>query len=212
MMFKIVDGKLDSKSQILSVKQFAKDLSQHLENKEYSKVLIFAVNGNFYLSVLLQQPLRAIELQVLLRKPTNMSILNPKDPAQIAQFHNRCKACLEDIQALATHGNIKKVTVRYYDFDSLLHFMVVDNELIHYGLLLPNQKNSGTDVLPSRVETDNYKEGRVAISQLTQFFNSIFASCSESCLALSSDVTNPQVTPAESGARAAGTPKRRTRP
>jgi len=155
MMLKIIDGKLESRSQIGIVKQFAKDLSQRLDSNEHSTVLVFAVTGDYYKTVLLQMPLRARFVKILLRKPAASSIVNPAEQAQIPTFHSHCKANLVDFTALPQHGHIQNVEVRYYDFDSLLHFMVVDSSLVHYGLLMPNKKHTGTDVMPSRIEADN---------------------------------------------------------
>ncbi len=173
MMFRVIDSKLNAKTPIVYIKRFSGDLSTIIDtNKKYSTIRIFALNGDYYRSFINQSGIRVSEVQWLLRKPTETAFLNPE--SNLVKYQEMCRGCLHDIEQMGNRENIGKSTARHYDFDSFMHFMVIDDVLVHYGMLKPKKEFPGSDVLPSRVEHDTFSEGRTAISQFREMFDCIY--------------------------------------
>lgn len=178
-IFLFIEKKLNYKNELETIFNFHADLPTFLKQKKYKEIKIYALNGHFYNRLLKDNNIEAAKLKVLLRKPDKKSILYPKEESNKKVFHSMMKNELLNFKTLSDEELVKNLEIKYYNSDSLLHFMVVDNKWMHFGLLEPIDGMPGSKVLESHFINNKYETGRKMIENFNSEFDTINEEYSE---------------------------------
>ena len=125
-------------------KKIVRDLVTLLEKeKQYDHVYILAVNGYQYYNAFKDSGVKVKEMNLLLRKTEDIaSICLPKYDTDKKMLAESSQNIIRDFNALQENGRIETLNISFYDFDTTMHFMVLDNKHLFFGLLIPKKKIS----------------------------------------------------------------------
>lgn len=160
--------------QLSLVKKFSSDIVTLLDKPKYQEINIFAGNSYRYYHAIMESGIKINKLTLLVRSYDDLSTvafpINHEDKVRVAQSSD---AVIRDWQNLKVSGFIKELEIKYYSFDSVLHFMIINNECLHFGLLKPIDEFPGTQLNSSYIVHDNTDTGKEMLKGFILEFNSI---------------------------------------
>lgn len=185
LVFRYIDKNINiqRQSDITSVTKFTPEIVGLLATKKINKLCILAHTGDYYYRAILESEPQIDELHLLLRNFDNPAKVGfPTEVSVRKRYKKNWEEPLKSWTRLKDKGFIKKIIIHRYDFDSFLHFMLIDDSLAHFGLLKPLKNYPGSEVLKSFKVSNESMSGKDLIANFANEFNSIFENFSEECL------------------------------
>ncbi len=176
-IFRYIDKNIASsnRNEITQINKFTVDLISILNKPKYNEVKIFANSSFKYFQAINESQIEIENVIVMVRNHNNScNIQFPSDENSQKDFVHNLNQLIEDWKTLQKNGRIKNLEIRFYSFDSILHFMIIDNEILHFGLLKPIKKFPGSELNGSVVVNSNSKNGRELISSFSVEFDAIY--------------------------------------
>lgn len=149
--------------------RIVKDLETLLEEKDcYDEIRILAVTGYQYFKAFEESGVKVKNLNLLLRKSNTLETIDlPQNPDAKIEFANSSNKMVREWKKLESNGQIKNLTISFYDFDTTMHFMLLENKKLFWGLLYPKKEYPGTDVLTSYIINNKSDLGEKMISDFS---------------------------------------------
>lgn len=139
------------------------DLVSIVKKKHFSEVKILAVNGYHYHRAIKEGNCKIDKLTLLLRAPNLETIAFPTEKDHKKELIESTRQLVERWKELQINGLVSELQILFYDFDTTLHFMILDEETLFWGLLYPISKFPGSEVLPVYTVKDFSNEGKKMI-------------------------------------------------
>lgn len=146
--------------------KIVKDLVTLLEMKDsYEEINILAVTGFQYIRAIKESGVNVKKLKILLRKSDRIETIDlPQTTDSKTEFMNNSNRLISEWKELQHNGQVSNLEISYYDFDTTIHFMILDNKYLFWGLLYPQKNFPGTDVLSSYIINNKSELGEKMIS------------------------------------------------
>lgn len=146
--------------------RIVKDLETLLEEKHsYDEINILAVTGYQYFKAFEESGVKVKKLRLLLRKNENIETIDlPQNANDKVEFVDSSNKMVKEWKKLQRNGKITDLDISFYDFDTTIHFMLLDNKQLFWGLLYPKKNYPGTDVLTSYIINSKSELGEKMIS------------------------------------------------
>ena len=77
-------------------------------------------------------------------------------------------------EKLQESEQIKELEISYYDFDTNVHFMIIDNRQLFWGFLYPKKEYPGSEVLASYIINSKSDEGENMLTDFDKQWNHIY--------------------------------------
>jgi len=156
-------------------------LIDYLRNRDIEECKVFALGGIRYYSHLESSGAKVGRLRVLLRNPMEMQGAPYLcDAESIYAFRREVDTTIANLMRMQSDGDVKELNIGQYSYDPLLHFMIVDDRLLHFGYFEPDVEWSGVIVLDSYVVDDATAAGRQLIRNFIALFTATAEMCSDS--------------------------------
>lgn len=155
--------------------RIVRDLEILLEEKHsYDEINILAITGYQYFKAFEESGVRVKKLRLLLRKSDNIETIDlPQNADAKREFINSSNKMVKEWKKLQRNGQIRDLDIAFYDFDTTIHFMLLDNKQLFWGLLYPKKDYPGTDVLTSYVINSKSDLGEKMISDFSTKWDKI---------------------------------------
>lgn len=112
----------------IDIDAFAESTNKLLSmSKTISSMDLFVYTGARYRTRFEESDIKINHLRILLRKPTQ------NDPKYIEELERELKIFYE----LKNNGNIKNLEIRFYDFEPMLFFCIINDTYINFGTIKP---------------------------------------------------------------------------
>lgn len=171
---------LSKNSQLKSIKRFTTDVTLLFEDKKYRKVRIFANSSYKYYNAIAESNCTIKELQILIRDFTDTeNIQFPSSDEGRNLFAQTSINLINNWKELERKGRVKKLEIKLYPFDSILHYMIIENSILHFGLLNPKHEFPGSDLNGSFVVSDSHSDGKLLVQSYIDEFETIRNNFSE---------------------------------
>lgn len=146
--------------------RIVRDLENILEEKpHYNEVNILAVTGYQYFKAFEETHAHVKKLNLLLRKADNKETIDlPSNTNSKDEFMASSIKMQNEWKKLKEAGQIEELNIDFYDFDTTIHFMILDNRNLFWGLLYPKVDYPGTNVLAQYIVNDKSEIGEKMIS------------------------------------------------
>ena len=148
LFFSYFDGKYQSQSMFTRSEKIVHELVSLIDKTHFSDVEILAVNGYHYHRAIKESNCKIDKLTLLLRAPSPPTMILPTEDDQKQTLAESTIQLVERWTELQDSGQISELCIEYYDFDTTIHFMLLDRSVLFWGLLYPIKKFPGTEVLP----------------------------------------------------------------
>ena len=146
------------------------------KNEALKSLDIMASTSRTYFHSINDNNVSIEHLRLLVWNPQNPETRHyPLDSESIKAFDISRKQAIAGWKDLRNSGKIKKLEIRYYDFDPTFHFAIINNRHLHYGMYKIEKIYPGYHLYP--LYTLDSKETLFSRSQLQDkqnFFNHIF--------------------------------------
>lgn len=155
--------------------RIVKDLENLLEKKKhYNEINILAVTGYQYYKAFEESKVSVKKLNLLLRRSDNIGTIDlPKKVAAKQEFIDSSLKMQHEWSKLQQSGQITELNIDFYDFDTTIHFMVIDNKELFWGLLYPKINYPGTNVLAQYIVDGKSEVGEKMIVDFQNKWNYI---------------------------------------
>lgn len=167
LFFSYIDEKNKAQPQITRSEHLIYELVSLIKKKHFSEVKILAVNGYHYHRAIKESNCRIDKLTLLLRAPNMETMAYPMEENQKMEIIESTKQLIKEWKKLQTSGQISELCIEYYDFDTTLHFMILDQEILFWGLLYPKKEFPGSEVLPVYIVNSRSFEGEKMIEDFS---------------------------------------------
>lgn len=153
--------------------RIVKDLENLLEErKKYNEIYILAVTGYQYFKAFEESEVQVNNLHLLLRRTDKKSTIDlPMEETAKKEFIESSVRMQNEWRKLEEEGKVGKLTIDFYDFDTTMHFMVLDNKELFWGLLYPIADYPGTNVLTQYIVNNKSEVGEKMISDYMKKWN-----------------------------------------
>jgi hypothetical protein len=182
LTFRYIDKNLSlqQRTDFVPVRKFTSEIVKILEEKKIKKLCIFANNGYKYYDAIVESGVQVKELNILVRNFDDINAVKfPLDSNIKKEYKQSSDRLLERLSKLHKTENIESVIIHRYQFDSILHFMIIDNSLVHFGLLKPVTEFPGSEVLNSFIVSNESINGQGLINNFLAEFDAIFTNFSD---------------------------------
>jgi hypothetical protein len=117
---------------------------------KYNQIDIFGYSSLMYFSAFRESGVKAENVRLLLHNPDSMvDIQFPIDEDAKAGLRSQIKDVLISWRRLQSEDRIDNLSIRFYSFDTISHFMIIDGEKLHFGLFKPVRKHPATELIRS---------------------------------------------------------------
>lgn len=148
LFFLYIDSKNNAQPIFTRSEQLIYGLVSLIRGKHFSEVEILAVNGFHYHRAIKESQCKIDKLTLLLRAPNIETMAFPTEEHYKKELIKSTKQLIKQWNELKTSGQVSELCIEYYDFDTTLHYMILDNKLLFGGLLYPQKEFPGSEVLP----------------------------------------------------------------
>lgn len=177
-LFRYADKNLSQKTNDLTLaKKFTLDMIKILikSKMKYNTVDIFALSSYKYYNAIQESKIKIKNCRLLVRDVDNEETIQfPVDKNEKIALKSEAIQIIKKWWNLKNEGFIENLKIAKYPFDTILHFMIIDDELAHFGLLKPKKEFPGSDVLNSYIVSNKTYAGRELIAEFNEEFNAIF--------------------------------------
>ena len=172
-IFRFVDKNIKASKQVglRTVERFTTDVIGLLKKSTYSEIKIFANSSFKYFNAISESQIKIDSVILLIRDFGDIEKIQfPTTESCRQDFKINSQQLVNNWKALLATGKIKKLEICLYPFDSILHFILIDNSILHFGLLKPKHNFPGSDLNGSFIVENDTDDGRTLIGS----FNSEF--------------------------------------
>lgn len=146
-----------------------------MKNQELESLDILAYTSTMYFFAFRDSGARVNQVRLLLRSAEHLETVQlPTDSQAKQYFKQEVEKMVRSWFQLQQEGRIKTLSVKYYSFDSICHFMNVNGNLLHFGLFRPMHGFPGSGVLSSYVVQDYHSGGRQLIDDCKTEFELVW--------------------------------------
>ncbi|WP_214072574.1 hypothetical protein [Mucilaginibacter sp. dw_454] len=181
-IFRYLDKNISfaQKTGLKAVERFTTDVLSLFNTPNLHEVKIFANSSYKYFNAISESNIRIDSVYLLIRDFRDAkSIQFPTSETGKMDFANNSKQLVKGWKSLLEQGKINKLHIYAYPFDSILHFMIIDNCKLHFGLLKPKHEFPGSDLNGSFIVDNTSEDGKSLIKSYEMEFNSIMENFSE---------------------------------
>jgi hypothetical protein len=180
-IFRYIDKNivLPNKNEITQITKFTSDLISILRKPKYKEIKIFANSSLMCFQAISESEIEIDTVKLLVKNCNNMdNILFPSEAKGKQDFVQDIDRLIEKWEKLYENGKIKNLQICFYPFNSILHFMIIDNEILHFGLLKPIKEFPGSELNGSYIVNSYSKNGKELINSFYREFDSIYSNFS----------------------------------
>lgn len=148
LFFLYMDEKTNTQSMITRSEQLIYELVSLIRGKHFAEVEILAINGFHYHRAIKESECKIDRLTLLLRAPNIETMIFPTEKYYKEKLIESTRQLIRQWNDLKISGHVSELCIEYYDFDTTLHFMILDRKTLFWGLLYPQKEFPGSEVLP----------------------------------------------------------------
>ena len=146
--FLYIDSQNNKQPMFTRSEQLIYGLVSLIREKHFSEVEILAVNGFHYYRAIKESQCKIDRLTLLLRAPNIETMAFPLEEHYKKELIKSTEQLIRQWNELKISGQVSELCIEYYDFDTTLHFMILDKKFLFWGLLYPQKEFPGSEVLP----------------------------------------------------------------
>lgn len=181
-LFRYLDERLGSREQdsLSSSASFLQGLLANLRaSPMYENVDVLAHTGAMYYRAIYESQVKITNLRVLVRDMRNIHSLSlPSEDDARLEIQQEWTRTMKDWEALQRSGKVTNLLIRYYPFEPMVHFAVIDHCVGYMTLMKPQKEFPGAT---SRYTPTAYTvvgttpTGRQLVDDLLTEFESIWS-------------------------------------
>jgi len=176
-LFRYLDERLSARSlaDIFLTPGFTQGCVDILKKKKHKRIEIFAHTSFMYLLAFQESNIIVDELKLLLHRVDQAEAAHsPSDEWRREQYEAEIDRLVKIWFELRQEGRIQTLTIKYYSFDPLYHFMMLDGAKLHFGLFKPKRDFPGTDLMSTYIVSSETSLGRTLIHDFKTEFDSVW--------------------------------------
>ena len=175
---------------VIKITKLSKISSDTLENafntiftrKQYFRsVQIFAYSAKNYINAIKKHKIVINELYLLLKRVDDYQAWFAQDTQKVNKYKNELSSVLDEVQHLVEAGQIKKLHIRFYDFESYSHFGIFGNMAISGSLVPLYQKKKTVKINTVQIlgSSMDFGSAEELIENNLTFFYAVYDNASE---------------------------------
>jgi hypothetical protein len=180
-VFRYIDGKLktlDEQAFQISNSFLQKSTELLRERGVCVNLDVFAHTGQLYARAVLDSGVQIKNLRILIRDMRNLDKLPlPTCGRDKVRIQQELESTIQEWKQLEREGRIDNMCIRFYPFDPMMTFMVIDRNIAYFDLMKPQKALPGSTsrYTPTcYIVTDRTKVGFQLISDLSTEFEQIW--------------------------------------
>lgn len=176
-MFLHFDFMTKSEVNIIRTDRIIRDIERTLDKKNhYKEIKILASTGYQYIRAFKESGVIVEHLRILLRKYDDINAIrlpSASDEDKL-RFQRSAQELVKQWHELQETKQIKQLEISFYDFDTTVHFMIIEERRLFWGFLYPKKEYPGSGVLATYSVNNKSDTGDQMIADFIQEWNHVF--------------------------------------